>query len=295
MQHILMLIFSSSLLLLPGLQFKSGDDIVGRWEAQETTRGGLGSTLRFNRDGSFNSSFGPQLNGTYKLDGNKLIITTFQSPPQKPSTEVCEIKIEGDTLFEKTEYGMQKMVRLSPRTPGNLPIVGRWGAKAPIIEFRRDGSFDVDIGSSNNGTYQVDGNHLYLTYSSRDVKNPVKHTFEIEIKEDTMRWREDQRNTVMRRISPSNAEVPAIIGKWSALGFDGTDILSTTEYKANGEWTFRMAIMVHKGRYSIKRDLLTTTFEGGETKISRLRFDRGLMLLKSPPKIGPEDKFRRIE
>src|ERR1044071_1972137 len=119
MQHILTLMFSSVLLLFHVLQIKSGDNIVGRWEAMETTRGGLGSTLQFNRDGSFNLSFGPLYKGTYKFDGNKLIITTFQYPPEKPTTEVQEIKIEGDTLFEKTKDGVETMIRLNPRAPGN--------------------------------------------------------------------------------------------------------------------------------------------------------------------------------
>jgi hypothetical protein len=100
MQRILMLIFSPVFLLL---QVKTSSDIVGRWEARDTTRGGLGSTLEFGPDGSFTFPFGPLLHGTYKLDGNKLILTTFQYPPKKPTTEVQEIKFEGDTLFQKTE------------------------------------------------------------------------------------------------------------------------------------------------------------------------------------------------
>ena len=297
MQRILMLIFSSVFLLL---QVKTSSDIVGRWEAIETTSGGLGSTLEFGPDGSFTFPFGPLLHGTYKLDGNKLITTTIQSPPKKATTEVQEIKFEGDTLFQKTEYGVHKWVRLSPSSPNSSPIIGRWGMKSPIYEFRRDGTFDMSSSISSmqihNGRYKLNGNHLYLTVPPSSQKGLVPQRSEIEIQGDTLILRlKDGRNTVMHRISPSNAEGPAIIGRWRVVAADGTDNLSITEYKENGEWTFRMPLRVRKGRYDIKGDLLTITFDDAEVKISRWRFEGGDLVLKSPPETGPEDKFKRIE
>jgi hypothetical protein len=299
MQQFLMLSFIS---LFLSLQVKTRNEIVGRWEAMETTRGGLGSTLEFGRDGSFTFPFGPLLHGTYKLDGDKLITTTFQPPPESATTKTEEIKIEGNTLIQKTEEGILSLVRLSPRAPGSPPIVGRWGMKA-IYDFRRDGTFDLSsfhsspaVVGMNKGTYKLDGNHVYITFSARDARGePVSQ--EIEIRGDTlvMRLNDPPRNTLMRRIGPSNAKDPAIIGKWSVIAADGTDVFGFTEYKQNGEWVFRMPIMVRKGRYDIRGNLLTITFENADVKISRFRFESGVLVLKSPPETGPEDKFKRIE
>lgn len=297
MQRISMLIFSSVLLLL---QVSSSADIVGRWEAVETTRGGLGSTLKFSPDGSVTFAFGPLLNGTYKLDGNNLIVTTFQHPPQKATTETHEIKIEADTLFQKTEYGVFKWVRLSPGAPDSPPIVGRWSMKTSIYEFRRNRTFDVSTSISSmeihNGTYKLDGNRLHLSVPPHGRKELVPQSSEIKIQGDTLiLMLNDGRNTVMHRISAANAAGPAIIGRWSVMAVDGTDNSTITEYKPNGEWASRMPLSQLKGRYSIKGDLLTTTFENGAIKTSSLRFESGILVLKSPPKTGPEDKFKRIE
>jgi hypothetical protein len=297
MPGILMPIFSSVFLLL---QVSSRGDIVGRWEAIETTRGGLGSTLKFSPDGSFTFAFGPLLTGTYKLDGDKLIVTTFQHPPEKATTEAHEIKIEGDTLFQKTEYGVYKWVRLNPSAPGSPPIVGRWGMKSPVYEFRRDGTFDMISSISSmeihNGTYKLNGNHLYLTVSPTGRKELVPKASEIEIQGDTLTLKLiDWRKTVMHRISPGNAESPAIIGRWRVIAVDGTDNSGVAEYEPNGGWAYSMPISQRKGRYSIKGDLLTATFEDGAIKISTLRFEGGILVLKSPPGKGPEDRFKRIE
>ena len=297
MQRILMLTFSSVFLLL---QVNSNGEIIGRWEAMETTRGGLGSTLKFSPDGSFTFGFGSLLSGTYKLDGNKLIVTTLQHPPQKATTEAHEIKIEGDTMFQKTEYGVFKWARLSPGAPDSPPIVGRWGMKTSIYEFKRNRTFNVSTSISSmeihNGTYKLDGNNLHLTVSPPGRKELVPQSSKIKVQGNTLILRlNDGRNTVMNRISPTHAEDPAIIGRWSVIAADGTDNSTITEYKANGEWASRTPIRNLKGRYSIKGDLLTTAFEDGAIKISKLRFEGGLMFLKSPPKTGPEDRFKRIE
>jgi hypothetical protein len=148
----------------------------------------------------------------------------------------------------------------------------------------------------HNGTYKLDGNNLHLTVSPPGRKELVPQSSKIKVQGNTLILRlNDGRNTVMNRISPTHAEDPAIIGRWSVIAADGTDNSTITEYKANGEWASRTPIRNLKGRYSIKGDLLTTAFEDGAIKISKLRFEGGLMFLKSPPKTGPEDRFKRIE
>jgi hypothetical protein len=297
MQRILMLVISS---LFLSLQVKTSGGIVGRWEAINTTKGGLGSTLQFSPDGSFTFSFGPLFNGTYKLDGNTLIISTFQSPPQKATTAVYEINIERDIMFQKTEYGVHKWARLSPAAPGSPPIVGRWGMKSPIYEFRRDGTFHMSTSilsmEVRYGRYKLKGNHLSLNVSPPGRKELVPQASEIEIRGDTLILRiSGRRDSVMHRISPASAESPAIVGRWRVIAIDGTDNTTITEYQPNGEWTSRMPLILRKGRYGINGDLLTTTFDDTEKKISKFRFERGILVLKSPPEMGPEDRFKRIE
>jgi hypothetical protein len=118
----------------------------------------------------------------------------------------------------------------------------------------------------------------------------------IEIQGDGLILRlDDRQNIAMRRVSLGNAEGLAIIGRWSVIAADGTDNLDITEYKANGEWTGRIPIRVRKGRYEIKGDLLTVTFDDAEVRVSRFQFESGTLVLISPPESGPEDRFKRIE
>ena len=293
MQCILMFVFSSVFFLL---QDKGSGEIVGRWEAMETTKG-LGSSLQFNPDGSFTYHLGSLVNGTYKLEGNKLSITASQHAPEKTRTEVLEVKIEGDTLLQKTEGGMVKLVRLIPGAANSPPIVGIWCQKTPIYEFRSDGTFDMTLSDRiHNGTYKLDGTYLYITMSSQVAKKSVSQRWQIDLQGDTLVLsQKGQPDSVMHRISPSKNQRAAIIGRWHASAADGTDNLCIIEYKQNGECVFRMPIMMRKGRYDIKGGVLTNTFDDGEVKISRMRFESGVLILKSPPEEGAEEKFKRIE
>jgi hypothetical protein len=183
MQCVLMFVFSSVFFLL---QDKGSGGIVGRWEAMETTKG-LGSSLQFNPDGSFTYHVGSLVNGTYKLEGNKLIITASQHAPEKTRTEVLEVKIEGDTLLQKTEGGMVKLVRLIPGAANSPPIVGIWCQKTPIYEFRSDGTFDMTLSDKiHNGTYKLDGTYLYITMSSPVAKKSVSQRWQIDLQDDTL-------------------------------------------------------------------------------------------------------------
>jgi hypothetical protein len=76
----------------------------------------------------------------------------------------------------------------------------------------------------HNGTYKLDGNHLRLIVPPHGRKELVPQSSEIEVQGDTLILRlNDGRNTVMHRISPTNAEGPAIIGRWRVIAADGTD------------------------------------------------------------------------
>ena len=290
-------------------QTKPNQEIVGRWEAVETTRGGLGSRLEFNRDGSITFTFGPLLHGTYKLEGSHLTTNTVQSDG-KQTTAIQEVEIQGDTLIQSSGEmkGMKiPFDRITSRDPSSSPIVGRWRQRIPVTtyDFRRDGSvFVSDSSGSKWGgetlvtmTYKLDRNRLTMTITSLnpDVKERITQSVEGRIDGDTLIQKVEGREYRMHRLNQSQPDKSSIIGKWIMDIPEGTDQrMPIVEYKKNGEWIFRMSLGTGKGSYSIDGDLLTTTLDIG-TRVSRFRFEKGFLFLKSPPDGGAEDRFKRIE
>jgi hypothetical protein len=108
-------------------------EIVGRWVAQNRSKGGIGSIWEFKRDGTLRMAPGAIVDVPYTLEGDKLILppeTTL--PGAKP--QVLKIRIEGDALYRSEDAPNapeEKFVRLKSAKPGDPPIVGTWKASIP--------------------------------------------------------------------------------------------------------------------------------------------------------------------
>lgn len=172
MKSLLVYVFTLLFLLLQG---KITSDVIGRWEGLEKSPEGLHKRLEFNPDGSFANTVGTSFKGTYKLQGNRLIITYRSQPESDMTRETQQISIKGSTLILKVKKGQIEAIRLSPRVPNSPAIVGRWqleipgfhgGATAGLweFEFSKAGDFTSNIEFyPQKGHYKIDGDLLITT------------------------------------------------------------------------------------------------------------------------------------
>jgi len=106
------LIVTAAVLLLPGAASAQKDDLkkqlVGKWEAtlQDSTKVDFKIITEFKADGKMEVDVkGVKLPGTWKLEGDKTIVTETVLPDGKKTTAKQEAKVVDDTLEMKDATG----------------------------------------------------------------------------------------------------------------------------------------------------------------------------------------------
>lgn len=182
-------------------------------------------------------------------------------------------------------------------------IIGRWETveRSPeglrrMLQFNSDGSFTRTAGATFKGTYRLQDNQL--TIDSQSDSGMETDTQQISITADTLIIKFEGTQMEGIRSSPRVPDSPAIVGRWQfdvpAYHGGGKAGFMEFEFSKNGGFISRIELFPQKGHYKIKGDLLVTTVDK-ETEISKFRFEDGFLLLKPPPDIGTEEKYRRIE
>jgi uncharacterized protein (TIGR03066 family) len=111
-------------LCLPGLlaaaEEKKADNArlaVGKWDVTKTHEGGppKGGAIEFTKDGKIlvaNDSGGmnPAFNGTYKIDGNKLVLT-FNIGGKDENVDLTIDKLDDKTFATTSKYGKVELTR----------------------------------------------------------------------------------------------------------------------------------------------------------------------------------------
>jgi hypothetical protein len=102
--------------------------IVGKWSAAKRTKGGLGTTLIFNDDGSMSHIFGALVDFKYQADGKELK-TINDADNSVISKEPYEI--DGDKLIinPTDPKAREERSRVGKAKPGSAAIVGVWSFK----------------------------------------------------------------------------------------------------------------------------------------------------------------------
>jgi hypothetical protein len=172
-------------------------EIVGRWVAQNRSKGGIGSIWEFKGDGTLRMAPGAIVDVPYKLDGDTLILPPATTlPGAKP--QVMKIRIDGDILYRSEDAPNapeEKFVRLKPAKPGDPPIVGTWKASVPKLApgkgdpalqqaarnttytYTRDGILKLRVPFLfMNGTYNLGARTFVINHNGK----PIKGNFRIE-------------------------------------------------------------------------------------------------------------------
>lgn len=147
----------------------AAETLVGRWDAEARSRGGLATWWEFRADGTVSMSLGAMVDDRYRLDGDQLTLLpdTAHAAEQKVT-----VRITGDTLTA----GGQAMRRVGGALPGAPPHVrGVWtyphytGIPA-YVEFTRDGRHLMRIPMvTQDGRFTRVGPRLRIAWTSGDV------------------------------------------------------------------------------------------------------------------------------
>jgi hypothetical protein len=146
------------------------DRILGRWDSQSRSKGGIGSMLHFRGDGTVDVTVGAMLDFKYRTAGNRLYLAL--------GTETfgpIEYSIKGNTLIRKDPKAgtASEASRVAGSAPPVPTIVGTWRSSHPtgadlVEEFLPDGVLLYRVPfRTDRGRFQADGSTLSMQIPRR--------------------------------------------------------------------------------------------------------------------------------
>ena len=126
--------------------------LVGEWESEERSPGGVGELVEFRADGTVRQVSAAMGDATYKLSGEWLLTFWKDRESGKVSVLSNRVELEGLEMLQKDEEGnlVARMRRDGPEPRGGSPIGGRWCAEdgpglTTFTEFAPDGKMFVRL------------------------------------------------------------------------------------------------------------------------------------------------------
>ncbi|MGB2867261.1 MAG: hypothetical protein WBD36_02320 [Bacteroidota bacterium] len=145
----------------------TSQQLVGRWESMNPTKGGLASTFEVVNDTLCVRIFGVLVDGKYRIQGDSL----YQSMADTPTKEVgVWFVVAGDSMVTDKRLNGPKTVmrRAVPRTPMDKTVEGVWWYRhdtgtTAFEEYTPDGIFRFRIYMSRDSTvYSIAGDSLTM-------------------------------------------------------------------------------------------------------------------------------------
>jgi hypothetical protein len=148
-------------------------DLAGFWESRNTSKGGIGHTLEFRKDGTFVEATTVIVDSTYHVSGDRLFLDAL-SEDKTSGPKGVEFRVEGDLMIAKGLNGSTiKKERVGKAEPGSPPIVGVWRFRhdTGAIAYERygaDGRMSLRLPlASSTGCYKVQGDRLAMSKPGR--------------------------------------------------------------------------------------------------------------------------------
>ena len=157
-------------------------DLVGLWESEQVSKGGIGHTLEFKSDGSYVEAATVIVDMRYRFDNGKLAVFEPQSSPDMIKDSASEVIFEGNGHVLKGADGPTVRKERLGNTPsnGSLPIVGAWRYRHYTggIAFERyspDGGMQFRLPmTSSTGCYTIEKDHIKIVQNNRKATIPFK-------------------------------------------------------------------------------------------------------------------------
>ena len=149
--------------------------LVGRWDAETRSSGGLGIWFELADQGACQQTVGAMVDATWSLDGEGLTVT-IPVPSGPPIVQHGSVSFEGPLLTQAFEGQPKRMLREGP-TPATPSIVGVWSYPHPAggtayEEYTQDGRmlFRLPI-KTTNCRWTVEADRLALTVGNESTKS----------------------------------------------------------------------------------------------------------------------------
>jgi hypothetical protein len=168
------------------------DQLVGLWESENKSKGGIGHTLEFRADGAFVEATTVLVDTYYRVSGDRLIISEKPIADTGDAGSSIPFKIEGNTLIQKERSGPSvRKERVGLSESGQAPIVGVWRYRhyTGAIAFERytpEGRMYFRLPmTSSAGCYVSGGAKLTL---ARPNEKETQASFELGIDDLALRF-----------------------------------------------------------------------------------------------------------
>jgi hypothetical protein len=149
-------------------------NVAGFWESEQTSKGGIGHTLEFQKDGSYLEAVSIIVDQRYHYENSKLTIIDPQEKTNN-NVNVSEIKLDLMTLTEKCPDGSTlRKERADIPLPEKPSIIGIWRYRhyTGAIAYERyapDGLFQFRLPmTSSSGCYNIEGDQLIIIKNSKE-------------------------------------------------------------------------------------------------------------------------------
>jgi hypothetical protein len=151
--------------------------LVGRWDAETRSRGGLGTWIELINEGACSQTTGAMVDGTWKIDGEQLTLS-IPDETGKPILQRGTAAMQGNVQTQVLEGQRRQLTRRGTAVPRQPAIVGVWTYPHPAggqayEEYRQDGRFLFRLpimSTSCRWTVDTDRIHLTVGGESRDMR-----------------------------------------------------------------------------------------------------------------------------
>ena len=153
------------------------DTIEGKWETIHNPMEASTLTLEFKSNKKFIYTLSSTWQGTYKLEGTKLLSSIYLPIYKKYKTDTTTVLIFSDTLIQirkdKDKETTTKMIRERNSSNAGAGLLGTWivenqGEEHSTISYSSSGAFVMEkILKSFNGNYIIKGDTLTVFSQGR--------------------------------------------------------------------------------------------------------------------------------
>jgi hypothetical protein len=152
-------------------------DLLGLWETEQVSRGGIGHTIEFKPDGSCVEALSVIVDFHYRIENGRLISGENEFSTNTNAKDAPEIVFEGDTLILKgkdPDCATIRMERLGKKNSDKLSIIGAWRYRhytggIAYERFTPDGRVNFRLPmTTSTGCYIIDGKQLTLIKSNNE-------------------------------------------------------------------------------------------------------------------------------
>jgi len=162
--------------------------VVGFWESERTSKGGIGHTIEFQKDGSYLEAVSVIVDQKYSYENGKLSI--FDPQEQSNNNEITsDVNFDLMTLTVKGPDGSTLRKERADVPSSNKPsIIGVWRYRhyTGAIAYERyapNGLFQFRLPmTSSSGCYKIEGGQLILIKSKETIASKFRvHDGKLEL------------------------------------------------------------------------------------------------------------------